>query len=1211
MVSLNKLKRNAYVFFLLLCINPIILCGQDLFNTPIPPPPEAAAFSVYGKHSVNLFSGTPNISIPLWQIQVGDFVLPIELNYNSGGITVSEIPTWVGAGWTLNAGGVLSRTVNGVPDNNSLGYLHSITRIPVHPSNFDVNEYDIIYSATSGGWDTEPDVFHYHAGNLSGKFAFDEDGNIHHLTFSNDSISTNNLSSLSSWIIKDSKGVIYSFDKPNNVVAAPGPGYYYTSTWSLSSITFPNTDKSIVFEYDVYNSVTEQPFSESLDRGNLKRTELRLNENDARRLKKITFPEGTIEFSEGTYRHDFQGSRVLDEVVVKDRKGNVIKRFKFDYAYFGQTGIVEFSQLSTATASTKANTKLRLMLRSVTECDKRGTCKPPYQLEYESSVWLPDRLTSKAVDHWGFYNGQNSNTTLIPRHFLEDGSLSPVGGNRFTSPSHVKAGSLNKIIYPTGGETSFLFEANEVHPQSQLPHNVETIRASSTVRQCDIIESSVFEVKDEVYSGVLFKMSINGSIFPGTTQQCGGVEIDPEETSTYLFYRIYEVSDPSSPEPVYISTGSFTIDGLPKNNEENIFLENGKYKIRVFKAYEDQEATNEDASFNGIYQLTLEGHQSVRGHKRVGGLKIAKMIDYDPISQKQTVKIYEYLNDHGYSSGIVNVVPKYGYKVYPPNGANAGPYVRMTSFSHAYSEKSNGYEKVTVYHGEGDAGEIGVNGKTEYYFSAPIDMVNEKIEIALNNQERWAFRDYYVNNAFEIHRVGGVQFPFAPTLSKAWRRGALEHQIDYKFVSPGVFVKVKELINSYKDDFFGDRNVYNRSRDVLGLKVGNLGVEGGNLYYFQYYYLPSRCYKLISQEEKIFEDDGSYFSNVTIYEYDDVDRVLLSRDIKYLNKNEKLVTQYLYPYDYTNTTGFIGEMKSANIISSPIETVSYQAKLDGGDIRVLNGRIITYKSGSKLGLLDKVWNLRSSQPILLSDFKFSNMASIGVLPQSESSSSFSLEAKDSHYPDESDVSLEFDLFRNITKIEKNKDVPNAYLWGYNQNYPIAEAINASPHEIAYSSFEDETAKGGWDYTYSSSTIVNSFKAGEHSFYNGTVTKSDLPAGNYVLSFWARSPSGTNSITGSVSVSVSSNSWKYYSFTLNNINSMTLNVGNVNIDELRLHPVHAQMKTYTYKPLVGVTSASDENSSQIFYHYDDLGRLEYTQDQDGNILKSFKYNYQVR
>jgi len=62
------------------------------------------------------------------------------------------------------------------------------------------------------------------------------------------------------------------------------------------------------------------------------------------------------------------------------------------------------------------------------------------------------------------------------------------------------------------------------------------------------------------------------------------------------------------------------------------------------------------------------------------------------------------------------------------------------------------------------------------------------------------------------------------------------------------------------------------------------------------------------------------------------------------------------------------------------------------------------------------------------------------------------------------------------------------------------------------------------------------------------------------------------------------------------------------DDIRFYPMDAQMTTYTYEPLIGVTSVSDINSKPTIYEYDGLGRLVLVRDFLGDILKKYDYNY---
>ena len=53
---------------------------------------------------------------------------------------------------------------------------------------------------------------------------------------------------------------------------------------------------------------------------------------------------------------------------------------------------------------------------------------------------------------------------------------------------------------------------------------------------------------------------------------------------------------------------------------------------------------------------------------------------------------------------------------------------------------------------------------------------------------------------------------------------------------------------------------------------------------------------------------------------------------------------------------------------------------------------------------------------------------------------------------------------------------------------------------------------------------------------------------------------------------------------------------------------AQLTTYDYQPMVGVTSSTDAAGITTYYEYDGLQRLKRVKDQDGNIVKHYVYHY---
>ena len=78
--------------------------------------PTAASLGKYADIPVNHHTGIPQIGVPIYTIKEGSLQLPISLSYHASGLKSAELASWVGAGWSLNAGGLITRTVQGVPD---------------------------------------------------------------------------------------------------------------------------------------------------------------------------------------------------------------------------------------------------------------------------------------------------------------------------------------------------------------------------------------------------------------------------------------------------------------------------------------------------------------------------------------------------------------------------------------------------------------------------------------------------------------------------------------------------------------------------------------------------------------------------------------------------------------------------------------------------------------------------------------------------------------------------------------------------------------------------------------------------------------------------------------------------------------------------------------------------------------------------------------
>lgn len=66
-----------------------------------------------------------------------------------------------------------------------------------------------------------------------------------------------------------------------------------------------------------------------------------------------------------------------------------------------------------------------------------------------------------------------------------------------------------------------------------------------------------------------------------------------------------------------------------------------------------------------------------------------------------------------------------------------------------------------------------------------------------------------------------------------------------------------------------------------------------------------------------------------------------------------------------------------------------------------------------------------------------------------------------------------------------------------------------------------------------------------------------------------------------------------------------------LNSLRSDLPNAMITTFTYVPLVGVSTITDPKGDKITYHYDGFNRLKYVTDNQGKILKENQYHYRTQ
>lgn len=222
---------------------------------------------------------------------------------------------------------------------------------------------------------------------------------------------------------------------------------------------------------------------------------------------------------------------------------------------------------------------------------------------------------------------------------------------------------------------------------------------------------------------------------------------------------------------------------------------------------------------------------------------------------------------------------------------------------------------------------------------------------------------------------------------------------------------------------------------------------------------------------------------------------------------------------------------------------------------------------------------------------------------------------------------------NVVEHYENIHDTVASIWDTRIGQCVAKVSGAKYRDIAYCSFEGafkplgatDAAKGNWDFNtariqLASTTAASVAMTGKYIYelpvsapwlqQGGNVIESKFATSagtKYILTCWA---TGNPDIQlGNTSLLVSNvrqvGNWHLYSVTFagNGSNLLIRNPGTstIHLDELRLYPAGSSISTTTYEPLLGVSSQCDNQSNIIHYEYDDFGRLIATRDIDGNVL----------
>lgn len=285
---MNITYKHKPILNLILALSVYSFQGNCQLQRPSIPTPNAISLGTYGEVPVSHFTGIPNISVPIYELTGKNVKVPISLSYHAQGVRPNILSGWTGIGWTLMAGGAITRKQRGLRDEEQ-ARLFNWSAKPGFYFNTD--------KIANGNWasglnavekypmvsDTEPDEFIFHFLGISGRFFLGEDRHWHvesdkdlKIVFNtNDFLTPDMVRSTTSPIFQfcdlcvtptfrqftiiDEDGNHYVFGGTDSAIeysynpSAETKGRegetYTATTWCLTKIIVANTKNEIDFEY--------------------------------------------------------------------------------------------------------------------------------------------------------------------------------------------------------------------------------------------------------------------------------------------------------------------------------------------------------------------------------------------------------------------------------------------------------------------------------------------------------------------------------------------------------------------------------------------------------------------------------------------------------------------------------------------------------------------------------------------------------------------------------------------------------------------------------------------------------------------------------------------------------------------------------------------------------------------------------------------------
>ncbi len=1126
--------KKIYIIFLLFITS--YAYSQDLPDI-IPQTPETASISKFQATPVSYYTGIPDISIPIYNLEGRSLSAPISLSYHAGGIRVNEQASDTGLGWSLSTGGQITRAMKGMPDERF--YLTTTDKRIVDFEALsttlgDQEYYDrqqIINNFKNGINDLEPDQFNFSFMGYSGKFMFNQVrtaeepyGQIVMLPESDVKIiPIMGSTHIDGWEVITMDGTKFIFnagrervastqsfnvDRKGGILYAPtsSPAVNYYTTWKLASIT-THTGDSINFEYQTFN-LSECSFGSETYNG--LDTQQTLSDFDyeshttlssnttttSSRITKITSSKGSVEFIYAN-RNDIgdTDARRLIEIIVKNSNATEILKVSLAHSYF-QSAVPTGSELIAAELvscgsgfNPVVDTK-RLKLDGLTFTGVLGNPSThssyAYQFDY-NTVPLPHKK-SYAQDFWGFYNGSIANQGLIPtipvENYPNEQITNDVQADRYVRPQFAQAAVLTKVTYPEGGYQEFTYENNRARLEHFDQDELDFISPPEINKELNLktsVQAPYANNEIDPASGLTIYRYKKTFEIGADALNNGEVDINVYSNICYgangeiIFGSYCDVSGGISKQG-QIDPVTFSFSTLSGTN----YLNSVNLTPGVYEAYVNVIAT--DFPANGGY-LDLKLNWSCPNNENI--INETGVEDLFLIGGLRIQEITTYNDD---TTPVTRTT--YGYDNNMTSNISIPVFADFmeVTFGTCPAEYKAGVHQFT-------SAPVHPLITNQGGFVGYLEVTESIAGYDTNTQSYTTLPD--IRNIYTFSSKIRADYRGSP-VDYEWMRGIpLIKDLNAKQI------EIDSIQFSFNPDQFATNN-FSEGYEARNMTSQELVCQAGNFSIFKN--------RAAGAEQKFIQFGG--WSHM-------VNKKQIQKEI-----NGDLITETLYEYN----TNIEQPTKITTTLADGEQRIEH--RLYSSTNQIFNDLPATARTAledQNRKEIIKSWVVNENGEVLstqLSNYSATPFASNIYLPESTS------------FAKGDDTNLEerikFHSFTNYgqpREVSKTNGARITYIWGYNFSYPVAQIQNAT--------------------------------------YADVVTVFGINTLNTI---------GINGITAAQS------------------------------NTLRNGLPNALITTFTYDPLVGVTSVTDPKGYKMTYHYDAFSRLQFVKDADNNLISESQYHY---